>query len=254
MPAEDALMNAFYVIVLGIMPYIAALVFTGGLIYRIATWLKSGQKSSLLSHPKKSGVIERIVNVIKGLILEVFLLRKVYRGSRKLWLITWPTHIAILGMLLGHSRLVAELTPIWDLFNFTQEDIEFFSGLSGSIVGTIMIAGLTILLLRRLVVNEVREISYLDDYILLVLLLIKGAFGMTMRLIPAAHVMISEEIRPYFVNVFAFNPWPFIASASNPYFAVHLLIVEIFMIYFPFSKLIHVMSITISGVIKGISK
>ena len=253
MPAEDALTNAFYIIVMGIMPYIAAAVFTGGLIYRIAKWLKSSQKSQS-SNPKKSGIIERTVNVIKGLILEVFFLRRVYRGSRKLWLVTWPTHIAILGMLIGHSRLVAELTPIWNLFNMTQEDIEFFSGLSGSIVGAIMIAGLTILLIRRVAVKEVREISVLDDYVLLVLLLIIGVFGMTMRLIPEAHVLISEEIRPYFVNVLAFNPWPFIAGASNPYFAMHLLIVEIFMIYFPFSKLIHAINITVSGVIKGISK
>ncbi|MCP8308052.1 MAG: respiratory nitrate reductase subunit gamma [archaeon] len=249
MPAEDA----FYIIVMGIMPYIAATIFTGGLIYRIAIWLKSGQKSQL-ANPKKSSIIERIINLFKGLILEIFFLRKVYKGSRKLWLVTWPTHIAILGMLIGHSRLVAELTPIWNAFNMTQEDIEFFSGLSGSIVGVIMITGLTILLLRRMVVKEVRAISVLDDYVLLVLLLIIGIFGMTMRLIPEAHVLISEEIRPYFVNMLAFNPWPFIASASNPYFAMHLLIVEIFMIYFPFSKLIHVINITVSAVIKGISK
>jgi len=251
MATESVLMDAFYLFVLGIMPYIAATIFVGGLIYRVIDWRRSSQKSQSVEHKKSSSILRKIVNLVKGIILEIFLLRRVYRGSFKLWLVTWPTHIAILGMLIGHGRLITEFTPIWNALHFTQSDIEAFSGLTGSIVGVIFIAGLTILLLRRIVVKEIRGISVLDDYLLLVLLLVKGSLGMTMRFIPEAHVSMFQEIRPYFLNMLALNPIPIIA---NPYFALHLLVVEIILIYLPFSKLIHVISITISGIVKGISK
>lgn len=275
MSTEGTLADLFYLFVMGIMPYVSATIFFGGIIYRIADWFRSDQKSQSLElkeplsiasyatsttdlaqsqsvgYKKTPSIPRRIVNLVKGIILEIFFLRRVYRGSFKLWLITWPTHIALLGMLIGHARLVIEFTPIWVALHFTESEIEAFSGLTGSIVGVIFIGGITILLLRRLFVKEIREISNLGDYFLLILLLVKGFLGMTMRFIPEAHVSIFNEIRPYFLNMLALNPMPIVA---NPYFALHLFVAEILLIYLPFSKLIHIISITITQVVRGISK
>ncbi|MCP8304428.1 MAG: respiratory nitrate reductase subunit gamma [archaeon] len=249
MPIESTLIDTLYVFLMTILPYIALATLFSGLIYRGTNWLRSRQKSQFVTPKKSSSTPTKIANFIKGMILEVFFLRKVYRGSFKLWLISWPTHMAILGMFFGHLRLFAELTPIWELFNMTEQEIESFSALSGLIVGTIFVAGFALLLVRRTVIKEVREISTLDDYLILVLILSAGLFGMGMRLIPEGHIILSE-FRTYFVNSLTLNPTPI--PPFNPYFTLHALFNYTLLIYLPFSKLVHIFTVPITETIKDV--
>ncbi len=233
------------------MPYIALTTLFIGLIYRSMNWLRFRQKSQFENLNNSSNTPTKMANFIKGMILEIFFLRKVYRGSFKLWLISWPMHMAILGMFVGHLRLFTELTPLWAIFNMTEPEIEAFSTLSGTIVGTIFVVGLALLLVRRIVIKEVRAISTYDDYLTLIIILSAGLFGMGMRLLPEGHIILTE-FREYFINALFLNPTPI--PPYNFYFALHAFLNYITLIWLPFSKLIHIFTVPVTEAIRDVLK
>ena len=108
---------------------------------------------------------------------------KVYLSSRKFWFAVWLTHISMFLFLNGHFRLAVEPEWFWHILGFGEEQVEFFSAASGTVTGLIFIGGVTSLLIRRLS-STMREISLLEDYFILVLLLVIALTGEVMRFFP----------------------------------------------------------------------
>jgi len=108
------------------------------------------------------------------------------------------------------------------------------------IYGLMMIAGLGMLLLRRLVSERIRYITGPSDILMLVLLLGIGMSGMAMTNV--AHTDI-VAVKMFFLGLMRldFQPLP-----SDPLLLGHLALVAVLMIIFPFSKLLHVPGIFFS--------
>ncbi len=96
-----------------------------------------------------------------------------------------------------------------------------------------MVAGLFGLLARRIVVPRVRYISAPSDHLMLALLMGIGLSGMAMKFY--AHTDI-VGVKAFFIGLMTFSWQPL---PADPMLLVHLTLVLVLMLIFPFSKLLH---------------
>lgn len=213
-----------------VLPFFTAGVFFGGLAYRVVSW--RGRPPSVVSLvlPPKPRSIARTVGEVTT---EVVSFRRVFKGSRRFWAVTWPFHVSILVFTLGHLRIFVNIEWLWDLLRLTSEQVELLALLGGGASGLVFMLGLIALLVRRFTM-PVRSLSLPSDYLLLLLLLAIAVTGNYMRFFMQIEL---EEYRAFFSNLFALRLGP---PLENPVFVLHFLLVQTFLIYFPFSKLVHV--------------
>ena len=243
-----------------VLPYVAVACFIIGFIYRIVKWAKSpvpfripttcGQQKSLdfikqnkIENPSSKGW------VVVRMILEVLTFRSLFRNTKAeltedgnlayqwekwLWLFALMFHWGFFFVLVRHLRFITDPVP-----GFVQlcEKIDgvFWVNLQALyLTGFIMVAGLGLLLCRRLFLDKVRYISLLNDYFPLFLLLGIGCSGILMRYLTHVDVTRIKELAMGWVT---FNPT--VPGDISIMFYIHLALVCVLLIYFPLSKLMH---------------
>jgi nitrate reductase gamma subunit len=261
--AEAAGMKTFFGI---FIPYIAVAVFLIGFIWKIVGWAKSpvpfripstcGQQKSLpwMSYSytdspyTKTGVVLRMA-------LEVLLFRSLfrntkfeqhgdrlaYRWEKWLWLFALLFHYAFLVTVIRHLRFFAEPVPF-----FVQwlEELDGFLqlGLPGLFLSGVALAAAGIfLLLRRMYLAEMRYISLPSDYFPLFLIIGIAVSGIMMRYFTKVDVVAVKELT---LGLVTFGPT--IPEGVGGLFYVHMFLVCVLLIYFPFSKLMHLGGIFMS--------
>lgn len=213
-----------------LLPWLTAGVFFGGLAYRIIDWRRMPRSAVPLTvPPTKRGVVE----TLREILTEIVTFRRVFKGSRGLWLVSWLFHLSILVFVLGHLRLFLDFTWLWNLLRLTPDQVDLLALIGGGSSGTIFMLGLVALLVRRLRM-PIRSLSVPSDYLLLLLLLAIAVSGNYMRFL--MHIEL-EPYQAFFSNLFGLR---FGAPVENGMFILHFLLVQVLLIYFPFSKLVHV--------------
>jgi nitrate reductase gamma subunit len=241
-------------LILAFLPYVTFVVTLGGLLYRIFSWASARPRRYKVRKYYYEwlwpipGLI--VVRIVKGLILELLLLRRVFRGSKPVWVVTLLFHWSMLGMAVGHLRIFTEYPSFfWQFMGITTpEGMEWFSAVTGITVGLIFIVSLVLLLLRRIVIKEVRMISTFEDYVLLLLLLAIGIVGEGQRFFTHISLEQLEALRMFWLNLLAFTPTPM--PVTDPWFMAHCALAQIIIMYLPFSKLIHVLGNLISTIVE----
>ncbi|MCL5034513.1 MAG: sulfate reduction electron transfer complex DsrMKJOP subunit DsrM [Bacteroidetes bacterium] len=249
------------------IPYAAITIFLGGIIYRVVKWSTSpvpfhiptvaGQQKSLpwikdspLESPHNTwGVIGRMA-------LEVLFFRSLFRNtkmemkngpkltygsSKYLWLGAIVFHWSMLIIILRHLRLFMQPIPAFVL-GVDGIDGFFQVGLPGLYVTDVLIlSALTFLILRRLTVPRLRYISLSSDYFPLFLIFSIAATGILMRYFFRIDLVNAKELA---VGLFSFHP--VVPQGIGVLFYVHLFLVSTLLVYFPFSKLLHMPGIFLS--------
>jgi len=210
----------------GIAYTVALLWLLAGTVYRTSIWLRSKSRFliPLTPAPRSLG------GVIGRLALELFTFRSLARADKVTWLASLVFHYGLLWVLIVHLRFVFETLPL-ALVTFIR-----FSGWATFF----LLAGLFVLLLRRLLVDRVRYISAPSDYLHLVLLLaiaISGTF--LKRVWPTDLFQVGEFLRGAMTINWA--PMP-----DHIGVWVHLILVLVLLLVFPVSKLIHGLGIVFS--------
>jgi nitrate reductase gamma subunit len=213
-----------------LLPWLTAGVFFGGLAYRIVDWWRGPRSAVPLTVPPRQRSVARTLGEI---LTEITTFRRVFRGSRGLWVVSWLFHLSILVFVLGHLRLFFDFSWLWDLLRLTPEQVDLLAFIGGGTSGTIFMLGLVALFIRRLRM-PVRSLSVPSDYFLLLLLLSIAITGNYMRFL--MHIDL-DPYRAFFSNLFKLQ---FGVPVQNPMFILHFLLVQVLLIYFPFSKLVHV--------------
>jgi respiratory nitrate reductase gamma subunit len=226
----ETIVDAWSFFVYVIFPYITIGVLVGGLIYRIRCWWKLPRAKAII-YPTVSGSL----GTVKAVAGDILLFIKTFKGSKSLWAMAYLFHVGLALVIVGHIRTVTEVSWLWNLFNLSEAGIEDASLILGSIAGTAMFAGALFLLVRRLI-PKWRLISVFQDYYLLALLLGIVVTGMSMRLFSTLEV---AEIHHYARSVLTFRPE---SVMNNAYFLWHFFLAQALIIYFPFSKLVHIVS------------
>lgn len=213
-----------------LLPLITAGVFFGGLAFRIVQfWRRPRASVSLRVPPRQLGVGA----TLREIGTEIVTFRRVFRGSKPLWVVSWLFHLSILVFVLGHFRLFVDFGWLWNLLRLIPEQVDLLALLGGGASGTVFMLGLVALFIRRLRM-PVRSLSVPSDYLLLLLLLGIAVSGNYMRFL--MHIEL-EPYRAFFSNLFGLR---FGVPVLNPVFLLHFLLVQVLLICFPFSKLVHV--------------
>jgi nitrate reductase gamma subunit len=146
-------------------------------------------------------------------------------------------HFALFVALFGHFRLVKEFTFVSNVIGI--DNLNTLGAVGGGTVGITMLIALVYYLFRRFA-SPYKDISVPEDFLLILLLLGIAGLGVHMRFFGTVH---TEDYREYFQSIMRFKPAfnkALAQSQTRWVLSWHVLFVNLFVIYFPFSKLVHV--------------
>ncbi len=244
------------------LPYTALAVFLIGFAWRIMDWARrpvpfripttGGQQKSLpwikpapLDNPSDSkGVVIRML-------LEVLLFRSLFRNtevsiengnrvvywsSKFLWLFALVFHYCFLVIFIRHFRFFLEPVP------FAISALEILDGIMQIgvprlfMTDALVVLAVLYLLGRRLFNQKVRYISLANDYFPLLLILGLVGSGIMMRYFTKVDV---ASAKAFIMSLVALQPNTEVLANIGPMFFVHLFFLSVLLMYFPFSKLMH---------------
>lgn len=210
---------SFLTIVYASLFYFAALVLLAGLANKILQYARTPAPLKIPTTPApvtKRGVVFRIIR-------EIVLFESLFKGNKWTWIFGWIFHFGLFLVTLRHLRYFID--PVWLPIQVIQP-----FGIYG---GLAMVAGLAGLWSRRFLVDRVRYITGPSDHLILALLIGIGLTGLGMSFVIHVDVI---SVKQFFLGLlrFQFHPLP-----ADPLLLLHLLLVVILMIVFPFSKLLH---------------
>ncbi|MEN8140025.1 MAG: sulfate reduction electron transfer complex DsrMKJOP subunit DsrM [Thermodesulfobacteriota bacterium] len=243
-----------------VLPSVAFLVFIVGFIRKVLDWSSSpvpfkipttcGQGRSLsfikedrFDCPTTKG------DVIVRMFLEVFLFRSLFRNTRAevhdgpkivygssiwLWLLGITFHYAFLTIVVRHLRLFMEPVPF---FVPIIEYLDGFLQIGAPVLfmsGILLVAAAGALMARRLIMPQIRYISLPADYFPLLLIMAIGITGILMRHTFRVDITHVKELTLGLASFSWNNP-----GGIHPIFFIHVALVSTLMVYFPFSKLMH---------------
>lgn len=199
--------------------YGATLVLVLGLALRIRRYATVPAPLKIPTTPaptSRTGVVLRMIR-------ELTLFESLFKSNKWIWLFGWMFHFGLLLVLLRHLRYFTD--PVWGWVAFLQP--------YGKYASLMMVIGLLGLWFRRLAVDRVRYISALSDHLMLALLIAIGATGIAMTFAVGTDVV---AVKAFFLGLMWFD-WQ--TLPSDPLLYLHLVLVALLMLVFPFSKLLH---------------
>jgi nitrate reductase gamma subunit len=216
------------------------------------------------------------LGVIGRMLLEILFFRSLFRNTslefrqgpkityeweKWLWIAALAFHYSFLVVVLRHLRFFTEPIPAFVLMlesldGFLEIGIAPFSGFGvpGILIsGFVLIGALTYLFLRRIYIPQVRFISLPADYFPLFLIIGIAATGILMRYMGIFTQSLLNvdwftvevvQVKELAIGLVTFNP--VIPEGIGTLFFIHLFLVCILLVYFPFSKLMHMGGVFLS--------
>lgn len=199
--------------------YIATALFIVGLAYKIRQYATTPAPLKIPTTPAPTttgGVVFRMAR-------EVVLFESLFKSNKWIWLFGWMFHVALALVILRHFRYFQE--PVWGIITFVQP--------FGMYAGFFMVLGLLGLWARRIVVERIRYITNPSDHLMLALLVGIGSSGLMMKFVKHTDIVM---VKAFFLGLLRFDLQPL---PNDGPLLVHLALVALLLIIFPFSKLLH---------------
>ncbi len=200
--------------------YLATIILVGGLIYRIREYATVPSPLKIPTMPAPLTPMGAFWRVVR----EVIFFESLFKSNKWIWIFGVLFHAGLAVVLIRHLRYFIE--PVW----FWVVLIQPF----GVYAGFAMVAGLFGLWGRRVVVDRVRYISSPSDHLMLALLVAIGISGLIMRYVTRTDVI---AVKAFFMGLMRFDWQPL---PTEPVLLIHLGLVVLLMVLFPFSKLLHI--------------
>jgi len=164
-----------------------------------------------------------------------------YVSNKWLWLFALLFHYSFLIIVVRHMRLFLQPVPqAIAAVEFMDSILQIYAPVLYQ-TDMLILAGAGFLLARRLYDAKLRYISLVNDYFPLILILAIALSGMYMRYIAKVDVMAIKEV------VMGLTTFHFKAPVGiDISFYVHLFLVSTLLVYFPFSKLMHMGGVFLS--------
>lgn len=157
-------------------------------------------------------------------------------------------HVGVLVIFFGH--LIGLLTPIaiFDAMGISHGAKQLLAIIAGGVAGIMAIIGATLLVHRRLFDARVRAASSTSDTLIIVLLWIQLALGLLTIPVSLQHLDGHEMVKfmTWAQGIFTFNgsASSYVADASI-IFKLHLVLGLTILLLFPFTRLVHMLSVPI---------
>jgi len=206
-------------IAFAVLFYVAAIVLVAGLFARIASYVRTPAPLKIPTTPAPTTT----TGVALRMLREVALFESLFKASLWTWAAGWIFHASLALVLARHLRYFTE--PVWGWVVFVQP--------FGELAGITMVLGLAGLLARRLFVDRIRYISTPSDHLMLWLLIAIGLSGLAMKHLVHTDIV---AVKMFFLGLMVadWQPLP-----RDPLLYLHLALVALLMLVFPFSKLLH---------------
>ena len=209
-------MNLVHQFLFGTYPYIAAAIFLFGSLARFEreqyTW-KSDSSQVL------------------------------YRGNLRTGNILF--HVGILGLFFGHMAGLLTPVAVWDALGVSHSLKQAVAMTAGGVMGTMCLAGLLILLHRRLTNARVSAVTRTGDKVLLLWLLVTLLLGLSTIFASASHMdghmMVQLMTWAQHIVTLRGDAASYVADAPLV-FKAHLFMGISLFVIFPFTRLVHVWS------------
>ncbi len=256
-----------------VLPYVAVLCFLGGVVWKMVWWAKSpvpfaipttgGQEKSLdFIKQDKWDCPDTTFGVVKRMILEVFLFRSLFRNvnaeiktddpvnggsriiyysSKWLWVFALMFHYCFFIVFFRHFRFFLDPVPGCVSFVETIDGILQIGAPRFFITGGLLLVAVLFLIGRRMVNPKVRYISLSQDYFPLFLILGIVVTGILMRYFLKTDI---AQVKAFVMGLVHFQPIS--PDGIDPIFFVHVCLVSVLLLYFPFSKLTHMVGVFFS--------
>jgi nitrate reductase gamma subunit len=202
-----------------ILFYAATLILVIGLVVKIKQYAATPAPLKIPTTPApttRQGVVLRMV-------CEVLLFQSLFKANKWIWLFGWMFHVALALVVLRHLRYFTD--PVWSWVALIQP--------FGLYAAFALVIGIVGLWGRRFLVERVRYITGPSDHLMLLMLLGIAASGLSMKYV--AHVDIIN-VKAFILGLMYFELQPL---PNDPLIMIHLGLVALLMIIFPFSKLLH---------------
>ena len=201
------------------LPYLCTGILLLGIGMKAFIWLRTPVPLRIVTTPAPkswSGVIWRLIG-------DLLWFPNLFNSDKLLWASGVLFHICLWIVLLRHLRYFLYPVPTW------VEGIQTL----GLYAGYIIPLPIAFLLARRLIINQVLYISILGDYFALFLLLTITVSGILLQLFFRTYVI---DVKAMILGLIHFQP---MIPNVHWLFYLHFISVIIFLVSFPFSKLMH---------------
>jgi nitrate reductase gamma subunit len=196
------------------------------MVYRFRVWVKTPQPAKMTLFPAGGSPVREVL-------AETLFFPSLFKGDRVLWAFAWFFHATLLLVFLGHLRVfTAAIDRTLAAFGMTPEGIDTMSSLAGGAAGIVLLATALLLLMRRITIPRVREITGFPDFMAPFLVIVIIATGDLLRF--SGHFDL-EQTRVWAASLIAFSP---VVPASGM-FVTHLLLAQLLIVFIPFSKILH---------------
>lgn len=245
-----------------VIPYLAFATFTLGFTAKILRWAKTPVPFSIQTTCGQQKALDWIpgneletphtkLGVVMRMALEVLLFRSLFRNTKAtlieedkqpklvyesdklLWLTGLIFHWSFLLIFVRHYRFFLEPVPafigvIESLDGFLEITLPTFF-----LTDALFLAGVTILFMRRIMDKKVKFMSLAADYFPLFLLMGIAVSGICMRYLDKVDVVL---VKNQVQSLMQLSPQ---AIEIGTIYYIHLFLVSVLAMYFPFSKLMH---------------
>lgn len=249
------------------LPYAALAIFIIGFVYRVVHWARSpvpfritttcGQQNS---HGWiKSNYIDcphTLWGVILRMALEILFFRSLFRNTRSdlkpgptlvygankwLWGFGLAFHWSFLVIVIRHFRFF--LDPVPSCITMLEGLDGFFQvGLPMVMLTDLaIIAAVSFLFFRRIFDSKLRYFSLPADYFPLALIFSIASTGILMRYFTKTDLSAVKQLA---MGIISFHP--VMPEGIGLMFYIHLFLVCVLLVYFPFSKLMHLGGVFLS--------
>ncbi|MBY8863228.1 respiratory nitrate reductase subunit gamma [Nocardia sp. CA2R105] len=154
-------------------------------------------------------------------------------------------HFGMLGVIGGHVLGVLIPQSWTDAVGVSEELYHVVAVSAGSVAGVAVIAGIAILLYRRITVPAVRKATTTNDkimYVLLAAALITGLLNTLGSNLLWGTYNYRETVSPWFRSIFTLHPHPELMVGTPWTFQVHGVIVLTLIGLWPYTRLVHMFS------------
>ena len=222
-------MDTLNYIILVPMVYLSFSVFFIGMAYQVVRVFKKPAMAMQLGlYPKKK-------NRWAATLFDTFFMPTVLRAKPVFWFFLMGFHFCIFLLLVGHMELLYPAA----IFQMIPHEIFIGKGM----VGVFLLIALIFFLFRR-ITPEAKHLSVFEDYLLLILLMLTVILGSEMdwaRTWFDFQEMTTDDYQSYLISLIRFRPDISDVTYSGHSFMLvfHVFFANLFLLYFPFSKMMH---------------
>ncbi len=221
-------------IIFGVFPYLSLALFVVGVLWRFGKWISANSTTGLYSVAVMGytwGFGSRLSEVLK----RIFLLYTLSTSDRLVLVGSFLFHWGIWIALFGH---LAMIVPPYQ-FGISKEMHKAIALYVGGTAGIAAMVGILLLIVRRLVREDVRRLSFLDDWFALGLLAAIIIVGNIQALVIRPDYMAT--VSPWLQNVLAGRVAEAVGymAQADGVTKLHTILAMLFIAYVPFGKMMH---------------